>query len=149
MRLTRALRKIGHGSVARPSSLSDNTPADSTVNTAGSLAGIVAAVPASAVHGSTPTFVLLPDAAEKRLIKKVQPEYPLAARKASIQGDVEFTVIVSEQGRVKSLQLLRGDPSLIEEARDAVRKWEYEPVVVGGEPKEFVTTVQVHFVVPR
>jgi len=76
----------------------------------------------------------------------VNPVYPPAARQAQIQGDVQFRATIDAHGHVKSLDLLRGHPDLVNAARAAVNQWEYEPLVVDGQEKEFLTTVLVHFV---
>jgi hypothetical protein len=42
--------------------------------------------------------------------------------------------------------VVQGDPPLSDAALKAVRKWRYEPLLVGGQPKAFVWTVRLNFV---
>ena len=83
--------------------------------------------------------------AEANLIKKVQPTYPPVAKTARIQGTVEFTATISKDGKVISLQLVRGHPLLVDAARDAVSQWEYRPILMNGQPVEVVTDISVNF----
>jgi len=46
--------------------------------------------------------------AEANLIRKVPPVYPSLAQSAGVQGSVEFTVVISPEGDVESMQLVRG-----------------------------------------
>lgn len=41
--------------------------------------------------------------AEANLIQRVQPVYPALAKSARVQGSVEFTAVISKEGRVENL----------------------------------------------
>ena len=77
--------------------------------------------------------------------KKVDPEYPDAARKARVQGKVILEVTVNKDGSVKNIRLVSGHPLLAPAAIDAVKQWEYKPFLLNGKPVEVLTQVQVNF----
>ncbi len=83
--------------------------------------------------------------AEANVISRVQPAYPALAKSARVEGTVEFTAIISKQGKVENLRLLRGHPLLVDAARDAILKWQYRPTMLNGEPVEVLTTITINF----
>lgn len=72
------------------------------------------------------------DRMEKRLIKKVDPVYPSDAKEAHVQGSVVFTLHVDKDGRVQGADLVWGEPSLVNAARDAVLQYRYKPFIQNG-----------------
>jgi protein TonB len=83
--------------------------------------------------------------AEANLIHKVLPVYPALAKSARVQGTVEFTAIISKEGRIENLRLVHGHPLLVQAAREAVLQWKYRPTLLNGEPVEVVTDIIVNF----
>lgn len=83
--------------------------------------------------------------AQANLIQQVQPVYPALAKSARVQGRVEFTAIISKNGRIENLQLVTGHPLLVNAAREAVLQWRYRPTLLNGEPVEVVTDIVVDF----
>lgn len=81
-----------------------------------------------------------------KVLKRVEPVYPINARKARVQGTVILEATTDIYGRVQTIKVLRSIPLLDQAAIDAVRQWVYEPVVVDGKPRELTFTVQVQFV---
>lgn len=79
------------------------------------------------------------------LVRKVQPVYPALAKSARIQGTVEFTAIISKEGNIENLQLVRGHPLLVNAAKDAVLQWKYRPTLLNGQPVEVITDIVVNF----
>ena len=73
------------------------------------------------------------------------PVYPARAQAASIQGVVEFTILIGTTGDVESMQLVRGHPLLIQAAKDAVMQWKYRPTLLNGQPVRVMTNVVVQF----
>ena len=63
-----------------------------------------------------------------KILKKVQPMYPVAAKKAGIQGTVTVKVTVLKDGSVTDVKVLSGDPALVESATQAVKQWEFAPL---------------------
>ena len=85
------------------------------------------------------------DVAKLQLKHKVQPVYPPEARHNRVQGTVRLHVVLSTAGRVQQLDIVSGDPDLAKAAAEAVRQWEYKPMLLNGEPVEVDTTVDVVF----
>jgi TonB family protein len=56
----------------------------------------------------------------------VSPEYPEVARRLMIRGIVQLRVKVSSEGSVRSVEVVGGNPVLVEAAVNAVKKWRYE-----------------------
>jgi protein TonB len=82
---------------------------------------------------------------EANLIKRVQPTYPPLARSARVQGVVEFTAVISKEGNIENLQLVRGHPLLVNAAKEAVLQWKYRPTSLNGTPVEVITDIIVNF----
>jgi protein TonB len=81
--------------------------------------------------------------------RKVAPVYPAIAQSARVQGVVILEAIIDEQGRVTSARVLRSIPLLDQAALDAVRQWEYTPVLLNGAPTPVIMTVTVQFALPE
>jgi bla regulator protein blaR1 len=79
----------------------------------------------------------------ERIVKKVQPKYPVEAKKARIQGAVVLNVKIGKDGTVENLKVVSGPKELQRSALDAVRQWTYEPFLVNGNPVEAETTISV------
>jgi len=79
------------------------------------------------------------------LLRRVDPVYPELAREARVQGVVILEARVDTRGRVASVKVLRGQPVLDDPAVAAVRQWRYRPLLLNGEPTEFILTLTVSF----
>ena len=88
------------------------------------------------------------------VIKKVEPIYPEEARKAGIKGEVILEVYTYGDGKVKTVKVLNIEPLfkagskiglLYKAARDAVKQWEFEPMIIDGFPRRAIFTVTVKF----
>lgn len=73
-----------------------------------------------------------PTARPARVVWRVAPVYPAAARAAGIGGVVELDVSVDETGRVVKVDAVSGHALLRAAAADAVGRWRYEPALVEG-----------------
>jgi TonB family protein len=80
-----------------------------------------------------------------KLIKKVEPIYPEAARAEGIKGTVILEVTTDIYGRVKNIKVLESIPELDRASIDAVKQWIYEPALIDGKPKGVIFTVTVTF----
>lgn len=87
------------------------------------------------------------DITEPKVIKKVNPAYPLEAKQAKLEGIVILEASVDTAGRVKNARALRGEPmGLTEAAIAAVTQWEFEPAKdASGKPVEVVFTLTIRF----
>lgn len=78
-----------------------------------------------------------------RLIYGPQPEYPVLAKQAKIQGDVILDAVIDTQGNVAQLSVISGHPLLVPAALAAVQQWKYQPTYLNDEP----VAVQLHVTV--
>ncbi len=83
-----------------------------------------------------------------RVVDRVEPEYPDAAKAHHIQGIVVLDVLVGGDGRVQRLSPVRGYPRLVAAAADAVRQWRFEPMTRNGRPASFETNITLTFALP-
>lgn len=79
------------------------------------------------------------------LKRKVQPQYPRTARQSHISGDVRLLVIIGTDGKVLSVTPQSGPQELVPGSVEAVRQWEYKPVLLNGKAMEVETTVDVTY----
>ena len=82
---------------------------------------------------------------EPKKLKAVPPVYPDAAVAGRLEGVVILECLISPQGRVTEVKVLRGVPLLEEAAVDAVRQWVYTPTLMDGVPVPVLMTVTVRF----
>jgi protein TonB len=82
---------------------------------------------------------------EPKKLKAVPPVYPEAAVQSRIEGVVILECLISPQGRVTEVKVLRGLPLLEEAAVDAVKQWVYTPTLMDGVPVPVLMTVTVRF----
>lgn len=83
---------------------------------------------------------------EGQLVKRIIPQYPPIARIARISGTVELLVLIGQDGRVRSIEVLSGNPRLAASAKAGVEQWRYRPAILDGHAVEVETRVTVHFV---
>lgn len=65
--------------------------------------------------------------AERKVIKKVEAQYPSILKRRGIGGTVRLRVIVKADGNVKDVEVLGGNPALADAAEKAVRQWKFSP----------------------
>jgi TonB family protein len=63
--------------------------------------------------------------AERKLITRVEPDYPETLKRLNIGGTVRLQVSISAKGNVEDVELLGGNPILGESAAAAVKQWVY------------------------
>lgn len=80
-----------------------------------------------------------------KLINKVNPVYPEAARQLRIQGTVAVNAIIGKDGTVTVQNVGAGHPLLAPPAVAAVRQWRYQPTTVNGEPVDVQVKLLVIF----
>jgi periplasmic protein TonB len=80
---------------------------------------------------------------EARLVRKVQPAYPILAIQVRREGRVELHAIIAKNGSIESLEVVSGDPMFLQSALAAVRDWRYQPTLLNGQPVEVDTTIVV------
>jgi protein TonB len=82
---------------------------------------------------------------QAELIHRVSPEYPKMARDAGVKGTVEVRAAVGTDGKVKSVEVLRGPTLLQRAAVEAVRQWVYRPTILNGRAVESETVITLKF----
>ena len=75
----------------------------------------------------------------------VAPVYPPLALASRKQGTVILQATIDEQGSVREVQVLRGEPLLNDAAMQAVSKWKFTPTLLNGTTVPVVMTVTVTF----
>jgi protein TonB len=85
------------------------------------------------------------DVKEPTKVKNVDPVYPDIAGRANIQGVVILELMISPDGRVADVKVLRSVPLLDDAAVAAVRQWVYTPTLLDGVPVSAFMTVTVRF----
>jgi TonB family protein len=67
------------------------------------------------------------DTSNRKLITRVEPDYPETLRRIYVGGIVRLEVTISANGSVQNSTLLGGNPILGQSAMAAVKKWKYLP----------------------
>jgi protein TonB len=93
-----------------------------------------------AVFGIGTGVVIAQQDAERKIVKKVEPEYPSVLRDKGIGGTVRLRVTVKADGTVKDVQTIGGNAVLVESATRAVKQWRYAPT-----DRETLIDVAIHF----
>jgi TonB family protein len=74
------------------------------------------------------------------------PDYTDLARNAKYRGTVELSLIVTKDGVVNSVQVLKGAPfSLNEQAVETVKKWKFKPAKFVGKSVSVRVPVDIEF----
>ena len=82
---------------------------------------------------------------QKKLIRGEPPEYPVMAARMGVSGTVRLELKIGEDGKVRDVRVLSGPDMLHSAAKDAVKKWLYEPTLVNGYPAEVITEAALVF----
>ncbi len=123
---------------------SDSKPLDKTPSDAKK--EITAAPSAmAALPGEDNAIILSSKGAEKRLVHSVPPKYPEQASPTNAQGTVVLKTVIGEDGDVRAVRLVDGNPVLADTAIRAVKQWHYRPYVRDGKAQPFQTVVIIDF----
>lgn len=63
----------------------------------------------------------------RKVLDRVNPQYPELARALHLAGTVKLVVTVAPNGSVKSVRPIGGNPVLLKAAQDAICKWKWAP----------------------
>jgi TonB family protein len=80
------------------------------------------------------------DTSDRKLVTRVEPDYPETLQRLYIGGIVRLDVTISAKGNVENATLLGGNPILGQSAMVAVKKWKYTPA-----SSRTVTQVRITF----
>ncbi len=76
----------------------------------------------------------------------VPPDYSEKARKARVQGVVGLRVVVTSEGKIGDVTIVKKlNPELDEKAVEAVHKWKFEPATKDGQPVAVQINVDMQF----
>ena len=112
------------------------------------------AVAKPTTESAAPTFregdvvEMAPDVVKPELLNRVQPSYPPVALKQKVEGTVILSLLVSDNGEVSEVKVLReagGSAGLTDAAAAAARKWKFRPAVKQGKRVKVWVTYPVAF----
>lgn|SRR5215469_4269137 len=83
------------------------------------------------------------------LLHRVTPNYPPQARVQGIEGIVVLRGIIAENGTLRDLRVVSGDPILAFAAKQAVSQWRYSPYRLNGKPVKLSTDITIEFKLPH
>src|SRR5207248_2138764 len=80
-----------------------------------------------------------------KIVSLPQPPYPMIAKQAGIQGPVNIQILVDEQGRVVSAQIMSGNAFLNPAAREAAMRARFTPTTLNGVPVKIQGVITYNF----
>jgi protein TonB len=86
-----------------------------------------------------------PEVQRRKLVHHESAVYPPLARNARVHGLVRLKILILENGSVARIEVISGHSLLVNAAREAVKRYVYEPTLVDGAPKKVWTEVVVNF----
>lgn len=85
-------------------------------------------------------FLFAADQGERKVLVRIEPEYPALATKMNLHGGVKIKVWISADGSVSRLEYIGGHPLLAESALKALKNWKFQPGT-----KESTTQIELKF----
>jgi protein TonB len=82
---------------------------------------------------------------ETLLLSRVEPVYPPEAQTEHIEGVVVLRITIDKGGNVYKAESVSGTPQLVPAAVEAVKQWKYRPYLIGLDPVEVETSVEISF----
>lgn len=83
-----------------------------------------------------------------KLLYRVQPVYPREALAERLEGPVVLQGVIAEDGRVRDLKAVSGEPLLAQSAINSLSQWIYQPYRQDGKPVSVPTEITVSFKLP-
>ena len=82
-----------------------------------------------------------------RVIRQIPPEYPMAALRKGLVGQVELRFLVERDGAVAQVQVISADPpgAFEDSAMRAVKSWRFTPGMYQGEPVRTWVRIPIAF----
>jgi TonB family protein len=106
------------------------------------LKDVVADVPA---HTPVLAAPVPKTAVPAHLIRSVPAQYPSMARQLHVEGEVLLNVNVDPTGAVSNITVVSGPPLLRAAATDCVKRWKYQPAMLGDKPVASTEIVKLDF----
>jgi TonB family protein len=87
--------------------------------------------------------------ASPEVIDSPVPPYPEQARNAGLEGTVEVSLIVGEDGAPRDIRVLQGlEPGIDESVKTALGRWRFKPMLLNGQVVSPLIVVDVRFQLP-
>jgi periplasmic protein TonB len=83
-----------------------------------------------------------------QLVHRVPPVYPAQARVQRLEGKVILAAVIMEDGTLRDVKVIDGQPLLAQSAMEAVKHWRYKPYMLDGKPVKNETTITIDFKFP-
>lgn len=80
-----------------------------------------------------------------RVVKKVAPTFPVAARQLNVTGSQDVQITVDEQGNVVDAKVLKGNALFTQSTLAAVKEWKFTPLLKDGQPAKFMTVITFNY----
>jgi len=113
----------------------------------GDPAGLEGGQAGGVAGGTVGGAIALPEDAQPPMPAKSNsvPDYPQEARSTGRTGTVILKVVITADGAVANVQVMRGDEPFVSSAVQAVKKWKYEPARYKGQPITVYRIIQIPF----
>ena len=82
----------------------------------------------------------------RKLLHRDEPEYPLVAKVAGVEGMVVLRVLIDRSGAMQEAEVVQGHPALRNAALESLKSWRWEPIKVDGKVVSARTTIAINFV---
>ena len=80
------------------------------------------------------------------LLVRVDPDYPLSARRVRREGSVVLTIVIERDGSVRDPKVIRSvSPDLDRAAIDAVLRWRYRAALLDAQPVAVYSVIHLNF----
>ena len=84
------------------------------------------------------------------ILTQIPPQYPVAARRAKVEGKVILESVIDRAGNIINLRTLQGQPMGLDlAATEAVCGWRFKPAILNGEPVKVYYVLTVNFKVDK
>jgi len=135
-----------------PSVTADPSPEPPAVtigpSTSGPLSGEITELTATSDPLPTLDAKISEGVTEGRLIRRVDPIYPMQARAQRVEGSVALVVTIAEDGTISKVKQINGSPLLATAATNAVQGWRYSPFLLNGKPVAIQKQITFVFKLP-
>lgn len=87
-----------------------------------------------------------PGGTPPQIVRRDAPDYPIAARRAGIEGPVILRVVIQRDGSVGDVEIVKDLPlGLGDAAARSVRRWRFRPATLDGNPIAVYYTITVRY----
>lgn len=138
---------IGPGNLDPPGLPSGNQGGCATCNSTGPVVRVPDTTPPPVPVAPKPPTQRQPSSVLiSHAVSLPQPAYPPIAKQIRIQGAVTVQILVDEQGKVVSAQVMSGHPTLIGAAREAALRARFTPTMLSGQAVKVQGVITYNFV---